>query len=422
MSGDTQSKLTIHHNPVEDPTKFKRVKLQVGTSSPRIPVWNPDQRIQVAIFFDGTCNNRDSDLPQGKESNIAKLYDLYADIESTCYKFYLEGVGTGSAADSDFATGAGMGRGIMDRIKRACLHLDEVIAKHPTSPLDIHVFGFSRGAATALSFVNQIYDTTWLRTGHDKLPFTKVKFLGLFDIVSSIGIAGTEILDGHDLTVHVSRIECLTHFTSRDEKRAKFPLTSIHSSKGSTLPANWEERTFPGVHSDVGGGYDQEDLSEYILSHETGTGRDATSVAGSVRSVHHADYLARIPCWAMYDAGAKHGVPWRSVEYQNPIEFSAQEKMDRITAGSPGTREDPMNGWTTFDLQANEHSPTARHALDRLKIHPKLRRIWEARNDDKLFEYMCNPKNPNYSDHVLPFVHDSKGYKDIRKVYFKGAP
>lgn len=63
--------------------------------------------IHIAVFFDGTGNNRDLDNAASKWSNIARIYQsakLAADFDgsSTLYPIYISGVGTpfnGKAAD-----------------------------------------------------------------------------------------------------------------------------------------------------------------------------------------------------------------------------------------------------------------------------------------------------------------------------------
>ena len=76
-----------------------------------------------------------------------------------------------------------------------------------------------------------------------------IRFAGLFDTVSSYGICfekekDTEIF-GLD-AVCMSRNTL--HLVSADEHRHFFPLVNIKS-------AGFNEKTFPGVHSDIGGSY-----------------------------------------------------------------------------------------------------------------------------------------------------------------------
>ncbi len=52
-------------------------------------------RVKVALFFDGTGNNRDADAAAKKWSNVARLYDASRrEPENGIYAYYISGVGT----------------------------------------------------------------------------------------------------------------------------------------------------------------------------------------------------------------------------------------------------------------------------------------------------------------------------------------
>lgn len=122
--------------------------------------------------------------------------------------------------------------------------------------INISVFGFSRGAAEARTFLNR-FDTVFAGRKIAGYP-VNIYFAGLFDTVSSVGIAdimntGASAMDGfyswakypHLNKNHVK--ECY-HFVALNEVRSCFPLTSL---KG------FPQYAYPGAHSDVGGGYGQ---------------------------------------------------------------------------------------------------------------------------------------------------------------------
>jgi Uncharacterized alpha/beta hydrolase domain (DUF2235) len=133
----------------------------------------------------------------------------------------------------------------------------------------VNVFGFSRGAAGARVFVNRLINT-WAQGGMiaGAIPY-EVNFLGLFDTVASVGIPDTATaavnlmeLDGHwawtaggALNVPASVRKCV-HFFSIHEQRMSFPLDSIREQQAySVSEPRRVEVAYPGVHSDVGGGY-----------------------------------------------------------------------------------------------------------------------------------------------------------------------
>ncbi|WP_321817021.1 MULTISPECIES: DUF2235 domain-containing protein [unclassified Paraburkholderia] len=133
----------------------------------------------------------------------------------------------------------------------------------------INVFGFSRGAAEARAFVSRFVNV-WSPGGKIAGEFDyEVNFLGLFDTVASVGppdstrtVLPLSKLDGHwewtsdgQLNVPASVRRCV-HFFSIHEQRMSFPLDMIRI-KG-VYPGQEDrllEVAYPGVHSDVGGGY-----------------------------------------------------------------------------------------------------------------------------------------------------------------------
>ena len=76
------------------------VRQAPGAVPVRIPQVVPrcelcEGRLVLGVFFDGTGNNRDLDLPQKKHSNVARLYAAYPnDLEQGKGRLYVPGVGT----------------------------------------------------------------------------------------------------------------------------------------------------------------------------------------------------------------------------------------------------------------------------------------------------------------------------------------
>ncbi|ALK30133.1 T6SS phospholipase effector Tle1-like catalytic domain-containing protein [Burkholderia plantarii] len=133
----------------------------------------------------------------------------------------------------------------------------------------VNVFGFSRGAASARVFVNRLINT-WAPYGMiaGSIPY-EINFLGIFDTVASVGLPDTVTaainlsdFDGHwawtgngALNIPASVKKCV-HFFSIHEQRMSFPLDSIREKQAYPVSAPRRiEVAYPGVHSDVGGGY-----------------------------------------------------------------------------------------------------------------------------------------------------------------------
>ena len=85
-----------------------------------------EQRLVLGIFFDGTGNNRDADLPRFAHSNVARLYAAYPNALDEGYgRVYLPGVGTpfDEVRDKGGTLGNAFGAGGEARILYALLSL-----------------------------------------------------------------------------------------------------------------------------------------------------------------------------------------------------------------------------------------------------------------------------------------------------------
>lgn len=160
--------------------------------------------------------------------------------------------------------------------------------------LRLYVYGFSRGAAQARAFANWLMELTRQKNGESSeyrfagLPIS-IEFLGLFDTVAAVGLADSvPFAAGHmdwasgtmrlpdeseqaclptGLPEDCSFLKRCVHLVSAHEQRASFPLDSIrrreknadgtrNDKAASTYRKDhWWEYVYPGMHSDVGGGY-----------------------------------------------------------------------------------------------------------------------------------------------------------------------
>jgi len=182
-------------------------------------------------------------------------------------------------------------------LKRAAAEVGQKIqAATKPKPVEIFidVFGFSRGAAEARVF------TTWLLEVFEGntlcgLP-ASIRFLGLFDTVASVGLptsAGWGA-NGHaswgdpdNLRVSPAVKNCV-HYVAMHENRGSFPVEQVRHN--GALPANCHEFMFPGMHSDVGGGY-------------------APTEQGRGPGKRYSENLSQLPLNAMYQAAKTALVP-----------------------------------------------------------------------------------------------------------------
>ena len=266
--------------------------------------------VNISVFFDGTGNNKAIDEALLKWSNPARLWratQYLLDEGMPNYAIYISGVGTpfnGTATDwmdqkritiedNDFA-GLGSGAGGTRRIEYGAVKVNarmrDVLSrsaaklnvslkpymekgkpaniKDIAKALEAHglitiinlsIFGFSRGAALARSFSNEMLKQT-IRESDGTLRYhgipIRFQFMGLFDTVASFGVAAGNIdmpFDEKNLVISPA-IERCVHYIAAHELRFSFPVDLIR--KDGKLMPNWTETAYPGVHSDVGGGYE----------------------------------------------------------------------------------------------------------------------------------------------------------------------
>lgn len=175
--------------------------------------------------------------------------------------------------------------------------LAKVVKSHQrkVKQINVSIFGFSRGAAEARASAHWLHQIFERETGAFELAGVPIRigFLGIFDTVAAVGVGDvTPVTFGHmawgngTQSIHPVVEEC-THFIALHEQRASFPLESA-TGRGNV--------GYPGMHSDVGGGYYP--------------GEQGRSMKGWGASPH----LSQIPLIDMHFAALKAGVPLRTLQ------------------------------------------------------------------------------------------------------------
>jgi hypothetical protein len=246
--------------------------------SPACPVCHV--KMWISLFFDGTGNHRDRDFPI-KHSNIAALYDAHLnDPEGGVVPLYYEGLGRafsfkeryekvkvparggyrvserkGYEESDDRWLGKGFADGITERLEKALFEVTDVIQNQRrrtrVDEINLAVFGFSRGATEARAFLHWLSAHSKVRVQGKSMSFDGIplnlKFLGVFDTVESVGMAGTNKLPELIKTKVPAFVQKCTHIVAAHELRDAFPLTVVDGAHRCVV--------YPGAHADVGGGY-----------------------------------------------------------------------------------------------------------------------------------------------------------------------
>ena len=234
-------------------------------------------------------------------TNVWKLYELLATTDKSGaaqVSFYDEGVGTNWY---DALPGGILGMGINLNIIQAY----QFIAENYEPGDEIYLFGFSRGAYTARSVAGFIRNSGLLRKEYsDKLEEAfilykrrddnslpdadealkfknsycydnvRIKFIGVWDTVGALGIPlevfdtiNRDLLDCrfHDVELS-SYVDYAYHAVAIDEHRKPFmPTLWEQQQKGIDAHQVMEQMWFAGAHRDVGGGYNEQGLSNGAL-------------------------------------------------------------------------------------------------------------------------------------------------------------
>ena len=206
----------------------------------------------MALYaFDGT-GNEDEDI----DTNALEFFRAFQDPRKNddpsqeLGSLYLKGIATRAQTRPGELVAGKLGLGGHRRVREA---LDRLENNQAAGDTEIHTVGFSRGAALALSFANEVAN---------KYPTLSVGFVGLFDVVGQFGLPGREINAGHDLR-RPRNARRICHAMALDESRAFFPLTRLGND--SMPDPGLVEVWFRGVHSDIGGGNNNRTLNWVAL-------------------------------------------------------------------------------------------------------------------------------------------------------------
>ena len=244
----------------------------------------------IVIFSDGTGQEGG----KGHNTNIYKLFNMIEDRTPRQIAFYDPGLGTGIHRLTGNVGGFGISRNIQQ-----CYRF---LFEHYEAGDKIFLFGFSRGAATVRSLsgflhyfgilpksrpeliakaygIYMIKDegkrkakaAAFLKDHHNM--WTKVEFIGCYDTVAALGLP----IKG--LSVLLDGIPGFRHrfhnFRLSETIKHAYHALAVDDERKTFHPVLWEKQTeawqtvkqvwFSGMHTDVGGGYKEQDLSDIPL-------------------------------------------------------------------------------------------------------------------------------------------------------------
>lgn len=251
---------------------------------------------RLIICCDGTWNEPATRTNVWRIKNAIATRDERGDEPIMQWVYYDPGVGTERL---NKFTGGLLGVGLSENVKEAYSFLVE----HYASGGEIWCFGFSRGAYTVRSlcgmigvagllrnrdivFIDQAFDyyrtpkedrerTDYHQLKQDLLLRTfegglRVRMLGVFDTVGALGVPIPwlkRLTQWRAVTFHDTELSPLIENAYQalavDERRGPFTPTlwTAAPTEGQDVRQVW----FPGVHSDVGGGYDDKRCGDVVL-------------------------------------------------------------------------------------------------------------------------------------------------------------
>lgn len=372
---------------------------------------------KIILCFDGTGNDpKDAkddndwfglgDPEDNSISNVLKLHLLLGgDIQGNHYysdqlSFYYSGVGTyGTWLDklkNSFSAPPNEDVGVI--IKTA---MQDLYRNYECGD-KLYIFGFSRGAAIARRFAF-ILGESYIAFGWKNVPI--VNFMGVFDTVAALkkpNFFKEEIKPASDVVFEngtiSSIIEKALHLLSIDERRIAFMPTLMNREDKVT------EVWFSGAHSDIGGGFHYDGLSDNTLKFMIGFIENSTDIS--------LDFLepAKINYTDLFE-GSEEFIKYEDILIQSNImgknhEQSAKIKLKehildyrnvRVNINDKHSVYPPIIHRSVFDRMNldNKYNPKA---LESYLINPYTGdkssiKVWEYDNSCQNYDSIDDAKN-----------------------------
>lgn len=337
---------------------------------------------RIILCLDGTWNRPDDKLNATNVVKIMRAIRHADDAGIQQIAFYDKGVGTGGPIDRirGGAFGAGLDENVRDGYR--------FLANNYEPGDEIYIFGFSRGAFTARSLAGfigvcgllnkhkmgrlmtgwELYRTPAPQRDSAKLKEfhahsdtdVRIACIGVWDTVGALGVPVQRFNwinkkhEFHDTELGDS-VDCALHAVAVDEKRGPFAPTLWQSDAprpGQIVEQVW----FAGVHSNIGGSYDDRGLSDLALDWMIRRVGEHTPLAFNgeyVQDEIEGSHLATI-----YES--------RTAMYA----FSRLFPYERVIGG--------FGGWVRKFLSRVNRPRAGQHFINEMIHHSALDRLGEA--------------------------------------------
>ncbi|MFA0263832.1 DUF2235 domain-containing protein [Vibrio cyclitrophicus] len=246
---------------IQEINDWLRVKNFVeDASTPAVSHYSESRKVYFVVF-DGTWNDRETGN-QTVPANLSKDLELFATDNPFVSVKYYSGVGTRTSTANKYIDGF-FGRGTKENAELAFHELNQFITSEKGAAPHVYAIGFSRGAASARHFLNLVNDQYKNQnTESTKLLFAYPRLYALlFDTVATGQHNNLRLETPEELT-------SILHFVATSEERSAFPIVRINKPLNPLHETmhRFVEIDLPGVHSDIGGGYEDslEKLSYYL--------------------------------------------------------------------------------------------------------------------------------------------------------------
>lgn len=305
---------------------------------PRLSQFKKRDR-NFVICIDGTWNDPSDAQEKGSgTTNVLRFHDAISRDDDSHYTRYFPGVGN---QEQNWLLGQALGGALGIGANRIRNEAYVALVTNYRPGDRIFLLGFSRGAAIArmlavLVHKQGIPESITIIKGDNgqvvdfdnegKKTKVDIEILGVWDTVAAFGIPVNL------LGIPFQSIDLFKDFTVAPNVKNAYHLLAVDENRDAFTPAlmnrspKIEEVWFPGVHADVGGGYDKRGLADVTLQY----------MIERAKSRGIVFYQPAINALSPDPAGVLHSHRHRPADYKmGPRQIGVQRKNEIDPASKP---------------------------------------------------------------------------------------